>query len=210
MPRSGAKTREKIIDAAQDLVFRHGFAATSLDKIIEMAGITKGAFFYHFKNKADLGRAMIGRFAERDLAHFERTMARAEKLSADPRQQALIFVGLIMEEFESLPDPVPGCLFTSYLYEPDEYPEDVAEVAADTIGRWRDSFAAKLGQARDHAGGARHWSPEGLASMLLAVIEGGYVLAKAGRDASVLAEVLGEYRSYLSSLLSGGQASQPA
>ena len=144
MARSGAATRQKLLDAAQALIFDHGFSATSVDKVIERAGVTKGAFFHHFKSKAELGRAVIARHAERDMAHCDRTLARAEKLSGDPLQQALIFVGLLQEEAEELANPVPGCLFASYLYQRLEFPEDVAETTAETLTYWRDAFARTL------------------------------------------------------------------
>lgn len=202
MPRSGAKTREKIIDAAQALVYLHGFAATTIDRVIEGAGITKGAFFYHFKSKAALGRTLIQRYAEHDLAHLDRTMARAEKLSSDPRQQVLIFIGLLQEDFEALPDPIPGCLFTSYLYERAEYPDDVAEIAVRTFEQWRDRVADKIKEAAEIRGFVGHATPQGLASTLLALIEGGFVLAKAQRNVNVLTELLGQFRSQLEELFS--------
>ena len=212
MPRSGEKTRERIVDAAQALVYRHGFAATSVDKVIEGAEITKGAFFYHFKSKADLGRALIQRYADRDLAHLERILARTEKLSSDPRQQALIFIGLLQEVYEALPDPVPGCLFTSYLYEPAEYPDDVAEIAKRTLEHWRDRVADKLRQAAVGGMGGRA-TPEGLATTLVALIEGGFVLAKAQGDVRVLIDLLGQFRAQLEELLTtrdaGAERRQP-
>jgi len=200
MPRSGAKTREKILDSAQALVYQHGFVATSIDKVIEGAEITKGAFFYHFKCKADLGRALIKRYAERDLAHLDRTMARAEKLSSDPRQQILIFIGLLQEDYEGLPDPVPGCLITSYLYERAEYPEDVAEIAARTFEQWRHRVANKLGEAAEIREFDGRATPNELASTLLALIEGGFVLAKAQGDVNALTGLLGQFRAQLEGL----------
>ena len=201
MPRSGAKTRERIIDAAEALVYQHGFAATSLDKVIERAGITKGAFFYHFKAKADLGRALIQRYADRDLAHLDRTIARAERMSSDPRQRILIFIGLLQEDFEALPDPIPGCLFTSYLYESKEYPEDVAEIAEKTFVKWRDRVAGKIEEASKALAQDREVPSVGLASNLLALIEGGFVLAKAQRDASVITGLLDQYRAQIEAVL---------
>jgi TetR/AcrR family transcriptional regulator, transcriptional repressor for nem operon len=200
MPRSGARTREKIVDVTQALVYQHGFAATSIDKVIDGAEITKGAFFYHFKSKADLGRALIQRYAERDLAHLERTMARAEKLSSDPRQQVLIFIGLLQEDYEELPDPVPGCLLTSYLYERAEYPDDVGEIAMRTFEQWRHRVASKTEEAAAINGLPVHVTPDGLAGILLALIEGGFVLAKAERDVKVLTNLLGQFRSQLEQL----------
>ena len=213
MPRSGKKTRERIVDAAQALVYRHGFAATSVDKVIEGAEITKGAFFYHFKSKADLGRALIQRYADRDLAHLERILARAEKLGSDPRQQALIFIGLLQEVYEELPDPVPGCLFTSYLYEPAAYPDDVAEIARRTLEYWRDRVADKFREAVAVGGMGGRATPEGLATTLVALIEGGFVLAKAQGDVRVLIDLLGQFRAQLEELLTtrdaGAERRQP-
>ena len=59
-------TRQRLLDAAEELVNRQGFAATSIDQILEQVGVTKGAFFHHFKTKNDLARALIQRFAEAD------------------------------------------------------------------------------------------------------------------------------------------------
>ena len=145
MGRSGRATRERILDATESLVFDHGFSATSIDKVLERAGLTKGAFFYHFKSKADLGRAFMERYAERDLAHLDATLARVKKLSRDPLQQLLILVGLIQEDAESLLEPAPGCLFASYLYERMEYPEDVAGTVRRTLLRWIQNDVAAMG-----------------------------------------------------------------
>ena len=56
MPKDGRLTKEKILDAAEALVLDHGYGATSIDQILEKTGITKGAFFYHFKSKAALAQ----------------------------------------------------------------------------------------------------------------------------------------------------------
>lgn len=197
MPRSGQATREKILDATQALVFDHGFSATSIDKVIDGAGITKGAFFYHFKTKADLGRAVVQRYADRDRALFDRTLERAERLAEDPLQQVLIFVGLLQEDARALTDPVPGCLFASYLYQPVENPDEVAEIAAGALLYWRVQLALKLREVMTLYAPKVETDPEELAGTLLAMIEGGYVLAKALADPTLVAQQLGAYRRTL-------------
>ena len=52
-------TRIHILESAFDMIYRNGYQATSIDKIIETTQVTKGAFFYHFKNKEEMGLAMI-------------------------------------------------------------------------------------------------------------------------------------------------------
>ncbi|MBS7563981.1 TetR/AcrR family transcriptional regulator [Mucilaginibacter sp. Bleaf8] len=55
----GATTRLNILQKAFELIYRKGYQATSIDEIIATTQVTKGAFFYHFKNKDDMGLAMI-------------------------------------------------------------------------------------------------------------------------------------------------------
>ena len=58
MGRDGKPTRDKILAESKALVFENGFAGTSIDKILQRTGITKGAFFYHFKTKNALAKAL--------------------------------------------------------------------------------------------------------------------------------------------------------
>lgn len=54
-----ATTRLTILQKAFGLIYRKGYQATSIDEIIATTQVTKGAFFYHFKNKDEMGLAMI-------------------------------------------------------------------------------------------------------------------------------------------------------
>lgn len=54
-----AATRLNILQNAFELIYLKGYQATSIDEIIARTALTKGAFFYHFKNKEEMGLAMI-------------------------------------------------------------------------------------------------------------------------------------------------------
>lgn len=56
-----AATREALLDAAEEVFLEKGVARTSLEQIARHAGMTRGAVYWHFKNKADLFQAMLGR-----------------------------------------------------------------------------------------------------------------------------------------------------
>src|SRR5688572_23314652 len=47
--------RTKLLDAALTVIRTKGYAATTVDELCAEAGVTKGAFFHHFKSKEDLG-----------------------------------------------------------------------------------------------------------------------------------------------------------
>ncbi|HAD96103.1 MAG TPA: TetR family transcriptional regulator [Cryomorphaceae bacterium] len=54
-----AATRHMILEKAFALIYRKGYQATSLDDILATTAVTKGAFYYHFKSKDEMGLAMI-------------------------------------------------------------------------------------------------------------------------------------------------------
>ncbi|MDD3371814.1 MAG: TetR family transcriptional regulator [Alphaproteobacteria bacterium] len=71
------KTRHAIIDAAEDVFYKRGVSRTSLEEIAKAAGVTRGAVYWHFKDKADLCEAMTRRI----MLPYEDMM---EKLAAQP------------------------------------------------------------------------------------------------------------------------------
>jgi TetR/AcrR family acrAB operon transcriptional repressor len=53
-----AKTREEVLTAAAAVFFEHGVSGSSLDKIAKRAGVTRGAIYWHFKDKAEILTAL--------------------------------------------------------------------------------------------------------------------------------------------------------
>ena len=75
-PRKGSDTRERILEVAEAAVFEKGFAGTSIEEVIAAVGITKSGFFYHFKDKNELAKALLIRYVEREDALFDDLCAR--------------------------------------------------------------------------------------------------------------------------------------
>lgn len=63
-----AQTRERLIEAAQELFARKGFEGTAVDEIAEYAGYSRGAFYSNFANKNELMMALIEQGFDSDLA----------------------------------------------------------------------------------------------------------------------------------------------
>lgn len=59
MSQKAAATRLSILRKAFELTYKKGYQATSVDEILKTLDVTKGAFFYHFKHKEEMGLAMI-------------------------------------------------------------------------------------------------------------------------------------------------------
>ena len=56
-----AETRNAILDAAERVFSEHGVSHTSLEDIAKAAGVTRGAIYWHFRNKSELFTAMVSR-----------------------------------------------------------------------------------------------------------------------------------------------------
>ena len=56
--RQAEATRQLLVATARDLFTEQGFAATSIEEIVQRAGVAKGALYHHFSGKNDLFRAV--------------------------------------------------------------------------------------------------------------------------------------------------------
>jgi AcrR family transcriptional regulator len=94
---AGATTRGRLIDAATDLFAERGYEGTTMQEVARRAGLTTGAIYGNFRDKADLLLHAIQASTDRMTADME--VARAEGLSATER---LVRMGA------SLADPSKG------------------------------------------------------------------------------------------------------
>jgi TetR/AcrR family transcriptional regulator, transcriptional repressor for nem operon len=195
--RDPEKTRERILDAAQDLILDHGYGATTVDAVVTRAGITKGAFFHHFGSKGDLARSLLDRYALMVAQHFDRNLERARKLSSDPLQQLLILIGLYEEEFEALDEPFPGCLFAAYIYENKLFDEGTVGVLREAALTWRQAMRAMLDRVIAAHPARVEVDVESLADLFYALLEGSYIMTKTLGDRTLLARHARHLRTYL-------------
>jgi len=110
-------TAERILDVAEALVQSRGFNGFSYADVAEALGITKAALHYHFPGKAELGEALVERYARR-FGDALVTVDRDEldgpaKLRAYARLYADVFqddrmclCGMLAADYATLPDPM--------------------------------------------------------------------------------------------------------
>lgn len=200
-PSRSSKVRERILDAASRLILEDGFSATSVDSVLTAADASKGAFFHHFPSKEALGCAVVGRFADDDIALIERLLSVAEAAEDDPAAQYLHFLRAYEEAAEQLPLDQIGCLFASFVY--DRLPADGATkgVIAEATDTWRRLVRAKIEEALAARRPVVDVDATALADQLFVVYEGGLVLARITGDRDLLTRQLAEYRLHVEALL---------
>ena len=197
MPRDGAPTRERILEAASKLVVDRGFAATSVDAVLDAAGTTKGAFFHHFESKAALGHALVERYAAGDIALLEEFLCRAEASSDDPAEQLVAFLRLFEEAAGELAQAESGCLYVSFVQQSQLVDETTIDVIAGAVLTWRARLLAKLEEAAALHPPRLEVDLVSLADLACTTFEGAFILVRTLNDPDLMRGQLAHLRHYV-------------
>lgn len=199
MPRSGEASRTAILDAAESLIIDHGFAGASVDRIIKKAGLTKGSFFHHFASKAHLADALLDRFAARDTEMLEHILAKAERLTTDPAQRLMIYLGLLAEQLDELNADSPVCMFAAYTFQRLEYPETAVSNVHTALNKMRNHLLPLYTDALKSSG--CDMDPLDLIDHSFAIYEGAFVLLTIQRDPELVGRHLRLHRDMVAKIL---------
>jgi AcrR family transcriptional regulator len=201
--RKGGDTRERVLDAAESAVLEKGFAATSIEELIAVVGITKGGFFYHFKDKGELAKALLVRYIARESALFDEIFGRADELNEDPLHGFLVGLKMLSELLADLPRGHPGCLIASYCYQDRLFDREVQALNTAAVLAWRKRFRARLDLI------AARYPPriaidlDDVADMLSVIADGGIILSKVVKDKDVLPRQVMLYRDFVRTIFLG-------
>ena len=183
LPRSkGAATRARIMDLAYERIIDKGFAATSIEELVEAGGLTKSGFFYHFRDKNDLARQLMERFVVEDEHLLDGLEKRARSLHEDPLHAFLIFLKLYAELMEQMLETRPGCLVASVVSQDSAFDAGVRARSVEIILSWRQRFTAWLEEIAAQHPPRVAVDLEALADQIVVISEGAILLSKALRD----------------------------
>jgi TetR/AcrR family transcriptional regulator, transcriptional repressor for nem operon len=104
------QTAERILDSAERLVQTRGFGNFSYADVASELGITKASLHYHFPEKAELGQALITRYAER----FSDALSRIDQELPNARAKLEAYAGLYAEVLQGKRMCMCGVLAAEY------------------------------------------------------------------------------------------------
>ncbi len=171
-----------------------GLAGTSIDMILDAAGITKGAFFYHFKSKADLAEQLAKRYVNQDNNAFLALMREAERTTSDPLDCLIDFLDRLGEWFGKS-EPLPGSLFASYCY--GQHDEKLASFMDEHMKLWRKHYVRLFQRIAQRYPPAGEIDLTDLSDHFLTVVQGGFVMSRIYRDPSTVATQLRLFGRYV-------------
>lgn len=180
-------TRAKILDAALELFQTRSFHGTSLNEIVELAGITKGALFHYFKGKDDLGHAVID---EPLRLEIRRTWVAPLEHSTDPISDMLGIIEGLSQQVRECPEFVErGCPLNNLAQELSSLDPAFRVRLQSVYQEWEQAIERAL-RAGIAAGTVRAGiEPQGMAMALVAFMEGAIGLIKVHNSLDCLEQV---------------------
>ncbi|MEM8749044.1 MAG: TetR/AcrR family transcriptional regulator [Pseudomonadota bacterium] len=191
------KTKTLILDVAEQAVLEKGFEATSIEEIVVALDISRSGFFYHFKDKNELARAMIERYIDNENTLFDDLFARARELDSDPLHAMLIGLKLLAELLDDMPNGHPGCVIAAAAYQDRLFDKGVRDMNRQAILGWRHRFRAMFEEIAAQYPPKVETDLDALGDMVSGVIEGGLILQRAlGENTAPAAQIM-QFRQYV-------------
>ena len=192
-PRSGRGARERILQAAAQLFYRHGIHATGVAALTEAAHVSTRTFYQHFPTKNALVEAYLHHY------DVDASIAAEQQLLRDdlPPAERLL---AIFDPLEAQQTPVVrGCPFHNAAV---EAAGDIPDVAG-LVQRHKQAFRTRLTEIAAAAGAA---DPQSLGKQLAVVYEGATALSTSCNDTQVIADA----RRAAATLIDAALQTQPA
>lgn len=189
-------SRDRLLDAALRVIRTQGLAGTSVDQLCAAAGVTKGAFFHHFRSKDALAVAAAVRFSDHAEAIFSAAPYRS---LTDPVARLIGYVDF-RQAMMNGELPAFTCLVGTMAQEAYVTHPAVRDACAASIDAHIDMLTPDIEEAMRASGAAPPGGARGLALFMQATIQGAFVLAKARNDARVAADCLDHLRDHLTEL----------
>jgi len=190
-------TRRKLLSAAFEEIYRCGFQAASLERILARAGVTKGALYHHFVDKAALGYAVVDEVVKGLL--LERWLGLLDQHTGDP---LTALQGVFRTRAGSLTaDEIElGCPLNNLAQEMSPLDERFRRLVDATFEAWRKGFAQALERGQADGSVRQDADARKVAAFLVAAAEGSYGLAKSANSRTMLRSNLETLATYLDSL----------
>lgn len=191
--RPTAPARQKLLDAALALIREKGYASTTVDELCGRAGVAKGSFFHHFKDKEALAVAVADYWSEMTGALFEGGAYHKHK---DPFDRVLGYIdfrkSILRGEVAEF-----TCLVGTMVQEVYESNPAIRDACDASISGHAAKVEADIAKAMKLYRIRANWTAKSLALHTQAVLQGAFVLAKAKGGAEIAAASIDHLHRYI-------------
>jgi TetR/AcrR family transcriptional repressor of nem operon len=191
--KTSPDTKTKLLDAGLLVIRCKGYAATSVDDLCRAAGVTKGAFFHHFKSKEDMAVASAAHFGAMAEGLFSHAGYRD---LADPLDRLLGYVDFRKDILRGEVSHFT-CLLGTLVQEAYETNPAIRATCDKYISAHAATVEADVAEVMRDRGMVPGWTASSLALYIQSVLQGSFILAKAKHGPAVAADCIDHLRRYL-------------
>jgi TetR/AcrR family transcriptional repressor of nem operon len=174
-------TRQKLLEHAFAEIHKSGFRAASLDAILADAGVTKGALYHHFENKAELGYAVVEEVVRPWMAETWRPVVEAD----NPIDAAIATIRKRLKERSEMALTL-GCPFNNLCQEMSPVDEGFRQRLNAILDEWRQQTAAAMRRGQQNGTVCPDVDARAAATFVISSIEGCVGMAKASQSREFL------------------------
>lgn len=165
-------TKSRLVDATQELLWERGYAATSPKDILSRANAGQGSMYHHFSGKQDLAIAALEASATAMRQHAD-ALLHGEGTATER----------LVAYLERQRDSLRGCRMGRMTYDADVIATpELLKPISDTLAWLVETIGSVISEGIDAGEFPPDTDAHRLASMVVATVQGGYVLARAQQE----------------------------
>jgi TetR/AcrR family transcriptional regulator, transcriptional repressor for nem operon len=178
--------RQRLIEAARDVIYAHSYEAVSVDELCAAAGVNKSSFYHFFSSKQELVLVAL----ESQWRWFEEAILRPTFSDHLPPQERIVrFFDLVLEQQQVQKQSgghMRGCPIGNLTLEMSTQDELIRARVEQFFREWLRYFERMLGEAKEQGSVPAPLDTEVTAQALLAYFEGVVLLAKGCNDPALI------------------------
>lgn len=193
--KKAAATRLHILQKAFELIYSKGYQTTSIDDILATTQVTKGAFYYHFKTKDEMGMAIINEVMKPALTgSFTEILQSPDPLKAiyNLMHELLIKNDLLKVEY--------GCPAANFTQEMTPWNKDFTFALNEITTQWQQAMIAALEKGKKEGYVRKDVNPKQVTLFVMSGYWGARNFGKLENDKKAYQPYLKELKNYLNSL----------
>ncbi|MBK1896560.1 TetR/AcrR family transcriptional regulator [Chryseobacterium paridis] len=190
-------TRLNILQKAFELIYSKGYQTTSIDEIIATTQVTKGAFFYHFKTKDEMGLAIINELLK--SASFKSTFIDPFQNTNNPLKTIYELMDTLLMKDEFLKVEY-GCPASNFTQEMAPWNVEFTKALNDLSKQWEEAMISAIENGKEHGTVNKKVDSKGVAIFVMSGYWGLRNLGKLENSKSVYLTYLKQLKAYFETL----------
>ena len=187
----GEITRARVINETIDLILKTGFINTSLNDITKHTVVKKGNLYFHFPSKEALGEAILDEMMNRSTRYLKDGLQ-----GKTPMEKIANYLDSVFARHKKM-NFVGGWLIGNTAIEMGDTNTNFSAKITGLFSYWKETLAQILDEAKNTGELKNDLDSRVLAKHIIAIIEGGIMMAKASKNGDDLQDCLDSLRAML-------------